>query len=93
MKMANSDRLFNAARDLEQAAFLIDCPSFDDLPIDAKAFLGAVLDFIAIDRLAFSQGWNPPKSISAASPSEEDATSASPSADPAVSPADVGKLL
>ena len=61
VKMANSDRLFQAARELEQAAFLIDCPSFDEISVDAKSVLGAVLDFVAIDRLAFSQSWNPPK--------------------------------
>jgi hypothetical protein len=62
VKMANSDRLFNAARDLEQAAFMINCPAFDDLTVDAKSFVGAVLDFISIDRVAFARGWNPPKS-------------------------------
>ena len=59
-KMANSDRLFNAARDLENAAFLIDCPTFDDLAIDSRSFLGAVLDFVAIDRLSFAASWSPP---------------------------------
>lgn len=57
VKFANSDRLFNAARDLERAAFLIDCPSFDELSLDAKAILGAILDFIAIGRVAFAQAW------------------------------------
>jgi hypothetical protein len=95
VKMTNSDRLFNAARDLEHAAFLIDCPSFDDLAIDAKSFLGAVLDFIAIDRLAFSQGWNPPKPVPTADGAKEDAAlgSASPSSEGIIPPADGGKLL
>jgi hypothetical protein len=61
VKMANSERLFNAARDLEQASFSVECPSFDDLSIDAKSFIGAVLDFISIDRTAFAKSWNPPK--------------------------------
>jgi hypothetical protein len=94
-KMANSDRLFNAARDLEQAAFLIDCPTFDDLTIDAKAFLGAVLDFISIDRLAFSQGWNPAKSGSTALAAKADATpaSASPHSEAILSPTENGRLI
>lgn len=57
VKLANSDRLFNAARDLEQAAFAIECPPFDDLSIDAKSFLGAVLDFVSINRVAFAGSW------------------------------------
>lgn len=61
VKMAKSERLFNAARDLEQAAFLIDCQSFDDLSVDAKSFLGAILDFISVDRVAFSKSWSPPR--------------------------------
>lgn len=95
VKMTNSDRLFNAARDLEQAAFLIDCPPFDDLTIDAKSFLGAVLDFIAIDRLTFSQGWNPPKSVPTTSDTEEDVApaSGSPSSEGIKPPTDDGKLL
>jgi hypothetical protein len=79
VKMANSDRLFRAARDLEQAAFLINCPSFDELSIDAKSVLGAVLDFVAVDRLAFSQGWNPPKSGQNAGDANGDAALAPPS--------------
>lgn len=94
VKMANSDRLFNAARNLEQAAFLIDCPSFDDLSIDAKTFLGAVLDFIAIDRLVFSQCWNPPKLGSPGLAAQENVSSALPSSESeAASPIDDGKLL
>jgi hypothetical protein len=62
VKMANSERLFNAARDLEQAAFNVDCPSFDDLSIDAKSFIGAVLDFISIERAAFANCWTTSKS-------------------------------
>ncbi|MCW6512680.1 hypothetical protein [Lichenifustis flavocetrariae] len=95
VKMTNSDRLFNAARDLEQAAFLIECPSFDDLTIDSKSFLGAVLDFVAIDRLAFSQAWNPPKHVPTSASAKEVTTSASAlsSSEGIVAPADHGKLL
>lgn len=57
VKFANSDRLFNAARDLERAAFVITCPSFDDLSVDARSILGAVLDFVSVGRLQFSQAW------------------------------------
>lgn len=67
VKLANSERLFNAARDLEQASFGIECPSFDDLTVDAKSFLGAVLDFVSIDRLAFTKSWATQSILAAAS--------------------------
>lgn len=57
VKMSTSDRLFNAARDLEQASFNYTCLRFDDLSIDAKSFLGASLDFISVDRSKFSKCW------------------------------------
>ena len=59
VKMANSDRLFRAARDLDQAAYAINLATFDDLSVDAKSFLGAVLDFIGIDRTLFAKCWRP----------------------------------
>lgn len=61
VKMANTDRLFRAARDLEQAAYAIELLSFDELSIDAKSFLGAILDFIGVERKHFAQCWNPPR--------------------------------
>lgn len=57
-KMTASERLFDAAKALESAAFAIRCPSFDDLDINAKAFLGAVLDFSEINRSAFAERFN-----------------------------------
>lgn len=100
VKMANSDRLFNAARDLEQAAFLIDCPGLDDLTIDARAFLGALLDFIGIDRVTFARGWSSGKPVSTPPATKEDAAPPTPSRDSdAVSPdapppqKDEGRLL
>ena len=57
VKMANSDRLFKAARDLEHAAFSSDLLTFDDLSLEGKTFLGAVLDFTQVDRKLFSQSW------------------------------------
>jgi hypothetical protein len=59
VKMANSDRLFRAARDLEHAAYSRDLSTFDELSVDAKSFLGAVLDFMSIDRVVFAKCWNP----------------------------------
>lgn len=66
VKMANSDRLFRAARDLEQAAYVSDLMKFDDLSVDAKSFLGAVLDFTSIDRTLFAKCWHPTRHSSPA---------------------------
>jgi hypothetical protein len=52
-------RPFRAARDLEQAAYTSDLTTFDDPSVDAKSFLGAVLDFIGVDRTLFAQCWHP----------------------------------
>jgi hypothetical protein len=59
VKMANSDRLFRAARDLEQAAYTSDLATFDDLSVEAKTFLGAILDFVGISRTLFAKCWHP----------------------------------
>jgi hypothetical protein len=67
VKFANSDRLFNAARDLERAAFLIDCSSFDELSLDAKSILGAILDFVAVGRAPFAHAWAPTGRVGVAS--------------------------
>ena len=57
VKMANSDRLFRAARDLEQAAYTVDLEMFDELSVDARSLLGAVLDFVGTDRVLFAKCW------------------------------------
>ena len=62
-KMSSSDRLFRAARDLELAAYAVDLPMFDELLLDAKSFLGAVLDFINIDRANFAKCWQPNRNV------------------------------
>jgi hypothetical protein len=75
VKMANSDRLFRAARDLEQAAYATDLAAFDDLSVDAKSLLGAILDFIGIDRTLFARCWHP---VRHSSPAEIVATREAP---------------
>ncbi len=54
VKMSNSDALFSVARTLEYAAYRSDPVSFDSLPVDAKSFVGALLDFAGVDRKHFS---------------------------------------
>jgi hypothetical protein len=56
-KMSRTNTLFNVARLLEQAAFEETLRTFDNLDPDAKSFLGAVLDFVGVDRKGFALAW------------------------------------
>lgn len=54
IKLSNTNKLFEIARTLESAAFNVDTVCFDNLPVDAKGFVGALLDFCSKDRIRFS---------------------------------------
>ncbi|WP_197062758.1 hypothetical protein [Bosea sp. UNC402CLCol] len=56
-RMGNSERLFEGARNLEYSSYSITLPTFDELTVDARSFLGAVLDFLGIERARFSSCW------------------------------------
>lgn len=62
LKMGRAGTLFEAARDLEMAAYLRDLPAFSSLSNDARSFSGAVMDFLHLDReqLASMLGSLPP---------------------------------
>jgi hypothetical protein len=47
------DALFSIARTLEHAAYTIPLPTFDELSIEARSYLGAIFDFLTIDRVKF----------------------------------------
>lgn len=55
LKMTRNETLFEVARALEAAAYATRVPSFDDLEPTSRGFLGAVLDFVRIDRPAFAR--------------------------------------
>lgn len=97
VKLANSDRLFNAARDLEQASYQTICPGFDDLSIDAKSFLGALLDFVEIGRATFAGSWpnaKPTRSSSSEKSNEaDDQRPVSAQADESLKDTGEGRLL
>jgi len=65
-KMSRTNMLFNVARALEHAAYEETLRAFDDLGPDAKSFLGAVLDFTAVDRKGFALAWKTPDRIATA---------------------------
>ena len=53
-KLVGRGALFEAARALEAAAHANPIPAFGALPTEAKTFVGAVLDFLDIDREQFA---------------------------------------
>lgn len=64
VRLSNTDSLFAIARNLEHAAFCASNVPFGTLPIEAKAYIGALLDFTKLDRKAFSKAspegnWRP----------------------------------
>lgn len=64
IKLSNTDSLFAIARNLEHAAFCTSNVSFGALPTEAKAYIGALLDFAKLERKAFSEAspegnWSP----------------------------------
>jgi hypothetical protein len=48
VRLSRNATLFAAARALEHAAYATHVPTFDALDVDAKSFLGAVLDFVGV---------------------------------------------
>ena len=55
VKLSNSNKLFAIARELESCAYSKASPNFDVLSIDAKSFVGAMLDFCDLERKLFAQ--------------------------------------
>ncbi|MCG7392655.1 hypothetical protein MHY87_07030 [Microvirga sp. ACRRW] len=56
-RLTKNEALFNIARKLERAAYSVDLPTFDELDVETKGFLGAVFDFLNIDRASFAKAW------------------------------------
>ena len=59
LKMTSGNELFEAARELEATAYRKNLPEFDKLSGNSKSALGAILDFVNVDRLKFSKSWEP----------------------------------
>jgi hypothetical protein len=57
VRAASTDRLFEAGRTLEASAFAAILPSFDEIDVEARSILGAVLDFTGVDRGRFARAW------------------------------------
>jgi hypothetical protein len=64
LKYSNSNALFEVARALEAAASNDEVVSFDELPVPAKSFLGALLDFSGHSRERYSAAVNQVSGVS-----------------------------
>jgi hypothetical protein len=55
--LSRTNALFCVARQLEEAAYSVALPTFDELKLGAKGFLGAILDFLEVGRTDFANAW------------------------------------
>lgn len=60
IKMVTDGTMFSVARLLEERAFAKRCPSFDQLTVNEKAFVGTLLDFVDVGRASFATAWGAP---------------------------------
>ena len=60
-RLLKENSLFTVARELEAASYERACPAFDQLGTQAKAMLGAFLDYAAVKREAFAVAWTSTK--------------------------------
>jgi hypothetical protein len=56
-RIASSDTLFNAAREMDRASFAPEVLSYDILSNEAKSLLGVFLDFNGISREKIAMAW------------------------------------
>jgi hypothetical protein len=67
-RLLKENSLFIVARELEAASYERACPTFDQLSTQAKAMLGAFLDYAAVKREAFAVAWSAAKKKDAETP-------------------------
>ncbi len=58
VKLLKADKLFFAGREFEMASYTVTLPPFDQLSIETKSMLGALLDYAGIERERFAYAWN-----------------------------------
>lgn len=57
VKLLKSDQLFLVGRELEMAGYSVELPAFDQLSLQTKSMLGALLDYAGVDRKRFAESW------------------------------------
>lgn len=63
VRLLKSDQLFSTGRELEMASYHIELPPFDQLSVQTKSMLGAMLDYAGINRELFAHAWKAGKEI------------------------------
>lgn len=56
-RISSTDALFNVARELGKASSATNLPSFDELSLEGRSFLGVLLDFNGISREKIANAW------------------------------------
>jgi hypothetical protein len=57
VKLLKGNQLFLVGLELEMAAYHSNLPPFDNLSVQAKSMVGALLDYAGLDRQRFAQSW------------------------------------
>lgn len=58
LSQLKGDALFRLARSLEFEGFKVELQGFDQLPVEERSFLGALMDFAGLERSAFADAWS-----------------------------------
>ncbi len=56
-RLSTAETLFNVAKEVEKASSSKELRSYDDLSIEARSFLGVVLDFNGVSRQKLASSW------------------------------------
>lgn len=57
IRQGNDDKLFKFALAMERHAYALNIPSFDELDSSEKSIVGAMLDFVGLNRKSFADAW------------------------------------
>lgn len=57
VRLLKGNHLFLVGLELEMAAYHSNLPPFDNLSVQAKSMVGALLDYAGLDRQRFAQSW------------------------------------
>lgn len=60
VRLLDQGGLFALARDLEASSYRREIPTFDQMQLNARALLGALLDYSGVQRERFSRAWTKP---------------------------------
>ena len=57
VRLLKADKLFLIGRELEMASYNITLPPFDQLSVETRSMVGALLDYASVNRERFARAW------------------------------------